>query len=472
MQQCKGKGFKLIDKVRRYIESNNMIEKGESVVVGVSGGADSMCLLCVLIELGIKVYVVHINHMLRGKDAENDMAYVENFCKSRGIRCYSFSYDVDKIAKENRLSCEEAGRKVRYEAFYKVMEETGSSRIAVAHNACDNAETILHNLFRGTGMKGLAGIPAKRSEIIRPLLCADREEIVAYLEKNGIEYRNDYTNFQDIYTRNKIRNNVLSYAKENINNNVVEHISLAGKIMGDADDFIEKEGEKAYETIAIVSEGSVEIPNDKFSQLHIVIKQYIIRRALEKISLSLKDITYTNICDIEKLFEKGVGKSINLPYGVNARKTYDSVIIEGDKEKNSDGGELWIEIDGPGEYHIDGRKDVLVISGVEKKEWELMEDKYEEKTYTKWLDCDILGRKLVLRTRKTGDYIVVDSRGSRKKIKDLFIDLKIPKDERDKILLLADGKEVLWIIGYRINYNCRVTDSTGKIVKIEYKKEI
>lgn len=459
----------MLDKVKRYIKFNNMLEDGDSVVVGVSGGADSMCLLSVLIELGFDVKVVHINHMIRGEDADEDMRYVEKFCEDKGIKCFSFSYDVESIAKEKKLSCEEAGRWLRYETFYKVMKENACEKIAVAHNAGDNAETILHNLFRGTGIKGLVGILPNRDQIVRPLLCVTREEIEAYLESKNITYRIDATNFENIYTRNKIRNTVLSYAKDNINKNVVEHITNAGQMIKEIDDFVSKEGDKAYEEFASLKDGKVYIRIEGFMDLHPVIKKYIIRKGILSVTESLKDITFTHIANVLELFSSTVSKSVNLPYELVARRTYEEVVLEKlVKCQSCNENNTYVEIDSYGEFSVGLKGEKLLVTKCSLEEWEGLENKYEEKIYTKWLDCDILDRNLVIRTRRTGDYIVVDDKGSRKKIKTLFIDLKIPKEQRDEVLLLADGNEIVWIIGHRINYNFRITKDTKEIIRLEY----
>jgi len=464
----------LLDKVKEYMKLNNMLEPGDAVVVGVSGGADSMCLLSVLLELGIKVYVVHINHMLRGNAADDDMHYVESFCQNRGIKCYTFSYDVEKLAEEKRISCEEAGRMVRYEAFDKVLQETGSSRIAVAHNAGDNAETILHNLFRGTGIKGLGGIVPVRGRIIRPLLCVERSEIEEYLKERKLEFRLDATNAEDIYTRNRIRNTVLTYVKENINVNAVRHINMTGQMLEEIDEFVTFEGDKRYKECVTDREEGLYIVSAIFDTLHPVMKKYIIRKSIGSITGSLKDITFTHIANVLDLFSNDVGKSVNLPYGIVAKRSYEGVVL-GQNMKNSDkmtqdAAFTSIEIRNFGEFLVGESGEKLVVSPFSKKQWDELKNKYEEKIYTKWLDCDILKRNLVIRTRRKGDFIIVDNNGSRKKIKDLFIDLKIPKEQRDKVLLLADGNEIVWIIGHRINYNFRVIEDTKEITRLEYLK--
>ncbi len=345
-----------------------MIDIGETVVVGVSGGADSMCLLSVLLELGVKVYVVHINHMLRGIDADNDMEYVESFCASKGIKCFTFSYDVEAKAKIDKISCEEAGRNVRYEAFHKVMEETGSHKIAVAHNAGDNAETILHNLFRGTGVKGMVGIPPKRDEIIRPLLCVSRLEIEEYLKSKNIKYCNDVTNSQDVYTRNKIRNTIIPYVTENINANAVNHINMTGELLGEISEYIESESERIYEDIAECEEEKIKIDADKFIVQHKVIQRYIVKKAINNVANSLKDITYIHIDSVLSLFENEVGKEVHLPYSINAKKSYDKVeVYKTTKKSEQYFPKTVVEIRNFGEFLLDENGKKLIVSQFSKK---------------------------------------------------------------------------------------------------------
>ena len=228
----------MIRKIKAYMEQYNMLAKGDRIVIGVSGGADSICLLHVLKQLRVDtelfLMVVHINHGIRGEEADRDERFVKDFCRTEGVEYRSLTADVTGIAKVEGLSEEEAGRKVRYEAFFEVCEELRCNKIAIAHNRNDIAETVLFNLFRGSGIRGLSGIepyrviPLSSREValIRPLLGVERAEIEEYLHQEGIPYMIDSTNLGEDYSRNKIRNRILTYATQEINqqcvNNIVE----------------------------------------------------------------------------------------------------------------------------------------------------------------------------------------------------------------------------------------------------------
>lgn len=216
-------------KVRKYVQDQHMIEKTDRVLAGVSGGADSICLLFVLLELqkelGFELRAVHVNHQIRGKDADSDQEYVETVCKEQGIDLVVYKEDVPKYAEKHKLTEEEAGREVRRFAFLRQMELWGGTKIALAHHRNDNVETLIFHLCRGTGLAGLAGIAPADGPWIHPLLCVDRKEIESYLEKRGISYCTDETNLDIRYTRNRIRQKILPYLEQYINRESVQHMA-------------------------------------------------------------------------------------------------------------------------------------------------------------------------------------------------------------------------------------------------------
>ncbi len=476
----------MLKKVYDYIKHNNMLERQQTIVLGVSGGADSMSLLSILLDLRkeyeLNLVVVHINHGLRGEEANQDMNYVENFCRDKNIEFRKKIYDIGRIAKENHISTEEAGRIKRYEAFYEVLCEYenvlgNKGKIAVAHNMDDSSETVLFNLFRGTGLKGLTGIPPARDNIIRPLLCVSRKEIEEYLAAKCIEYRTDKTNFEDEYTRNKIRLNLLPYIEENINIRAKEHIQKSANMLSEIDDYLDEQGKKAYEKVITKSKDeSITINEKPYIEYHKVIRRLIVRNAVNDVAGRLKDITLIHIEDIMNLMNRQVGKSINLPYNIKAVRTYEGIrvastqVIEDSFNISIDIGTVLQEFmsnDDISETKINiTAKDKIVIykSSIEEAD-------FTENLYTKWLDYDILSGSLLIRSRKQSDYMVIDSLGNRKKIKDMLINLKVPSEKRDNILMLAKDSEVFWIIGYRISESCKVGQQTKNIVKIEYISE-
>lgn len=462
------------NKVLNFIKENKMIKAGETVVIGVSGGADSVCLLHMMLKhketLDIKLLVVHVHHGIRGETADRDARFVEELCNKNNIPFFLYKYHIPTFAKENGMSTEEAGRYARYEAFDKCLKENGveiMGKIAVAHNKDDLAETVLLNLFRGSGIKGLKGIAPVRDRVIRPILCLDRSEIEKYLQENNLEYITDESNFTEDYTRNKIRLNILPQIKSEINEKAVAHIENTAANLALIDDYMESQCELEYDRL-VVSKGEGLYIKEEFVKLHKAMQGQLIKNCLYVVAKKRKDISTVHINSVVDLFNMEVGKCVNLPYNIVAKREYVgvSIYIQCAEKTHKCDDTYTLDIQDVGEYVFD--------NGTVKGAFSIHKDIYNdcifmEKIYTKWIQCDIMKVNLQLRTRRPGDYIVVDGKGSKKKLKDYFIDLKIPRDERDHILLLANGNEIVWIIGYRLNWNYRVTDELQNIYKLEAK---
>ena len=463
------------NKVLNYIKENKMIKAGETVVVGVSGGADSVCLLHMLSRnrelLDIKLLAVHIHHGIRGESADRDAAFVEEMCGREDIPFFLYQYNIPALAKEKGMSEEEAGRFARYEAFSKCLSENGvdsCGKIAVAHNKDDLAETMLFNLFRGAGVKGLKGITAVRDNVIRPVLCLERREIEEYIRRNDLKYIIDETNLTEDYTRNKIRLNIMPQIKEAINNQVVAHMEATAANLSQIDDYMESQCEKEMTRIVRAKSEGLFIDEEGLKELHKAMQSYLVKKCIYQVAGKAKDISSVHINSVIDLFFMTVGKRVNLPYDIIAVKEYDGVYISTLKEDNSNerNETLVVNIDAAGEYTFtDGKIEASVV--VEEDAYN--ESIFNENKYTKWIQCDIMKVNLQLRTRRQGDYIIVDEKGSKKKLKDFFIDIKIPREKRDDILLVANGSEIVWIIGYRLNYRYRVQDEQAKVYRLETK---
>lgn len=470
------------NKVLNYIRENKMLVAGESVVIGVSGGADSMCLLHIMESIGrelkLKLMVVHIHHGIREKTADRDAAFVKEYCENKGIVCYVKRADVPALSKEWGMSEEEAGRKVRYDAFNEALNTLGGGKIAVAHNADDSAETVLLNLFRGSGIKGMAGILPVRGAVIRPVLCLTRKEIEEYNDLNNVKYVHDETNFVAEYTRNKLRLNIMPAIKESINKRASEHINMTGQNLAQIDDYMESQCDRAFGDIVTEykEENRLYIDGRGFMELHAAMQTQLAKRCLYIVAGRAKDITYKHISKVRELFELEVGRSINLPYGMVAVKEYEGVTIcmkadsKGQKapEDKAVAEEYAVASDNAGVYYVDIAEKKAVLK-VESSQFD--ERIFMENQYTKWINCDTIDGNLLLRTRRDGDYIVVDHKGSRKKLKDFFIDRKIPREERNQIWLLAKGSEIIWIVGYRLSAAYKVSNDTKKIVRFEWLED-
>lgn len=463
------------NKVLKYIKENKMIKTGEAVVAGVSGGADSMCLLHILAdirkELNIKLAAVHIHHGVRGDTADRDARFVEEYCKKEDIQFYLYKRDVPTLAKKWGMSCEEAGRKVRYDAFSQVVELMGGQgKIAVAHNADDLAETVLLNLFRGTGIKGLAGIQPVRGNIIRPILCLTRKEVEEYDSSNNLDYVTDETNLTDEYTRNKIRLDILPAIRAGVNERVAEHINNTALSLALIDDYMEKEADRLFENIVIKRAGGIFIKESEFKRLHMAMKWQVAKKCLYDLSGKMKDITRNHMEGLVNVFDMQVGKRVNLPYGMTAIREYEGVLLtdryKSSEEKKSDKPIVYIKEPGQYIYEDSGIRKKIIV-----KKDEYNDAIFSENNCTKWVDCDIIGSDLQFRTRRPGDYIIVDDSGSKKKLKDFLIDRKIPRKERDKILLVANGSEIIWIIGVRLSSAYKVRENTKNILRLEIMME-
>jgi len=326
-------------KVRDYINENHMISPGDWVVVGVSGGADSVCLLLLLWqlqkEIPFYVSVVHINHGIRGEDAQLDSDYVRKLCAGFGYDFTLETVDVPELAAKKHVSEEEAGREARYLAFNKKVKQIheygkdiSQIKIAVAHHQDDQAETVLFRLARGTGLSGLCGIRPINGHIIRPMLALTKQEIYDILKENDLSFRVDATNMEDSYARNRIRNKVLPYLEENICHNAGAHIAETAAMLAEAETYISKEAGKKLLTCVIRDDNGYRysIQKELFLQEDIILQKYMILKIFHELTEGRKDITQVHVQDVLNLFQKQVGRKIDLPYDLCARVCYGKVI--------------------------------------------------------------------------------------------------------------------------------------------------
>ena len=305
------------EKVLETIKKYNLISKNDKIVVAVSGGPDSMCLLHILLSLrkeyNLELNVAHVNHMIR-ENAILDEEYVKDFCKNNNIQCFVKKADVLQVSKENKIGTEEAGRKVRYEFFNEVLKKTSSNKIAIAHNKNDKVETILLNLIRGTGTYGLIGIEPKNGVYIRPLLEIEREEIEKYCEDENIKPRIDESNFENIYNRNKIRNVVIPYVKKEFNPNIINTISRLSDIVKDEENFLDNFVSEEYKKIVIEEkEDFIKLNRKEFNKLEIVIRKRLVFYIINKLIGNTMGIENIHVEDIIKLCANNIGNKYLVP---------------------------------------------------------------------------------------------------------------------------------------------------------------
>ncbi len=469
----------VLEKVRTYIKEYHMLENTESVIVGLSGGADSVCLIHLLWrlkeEFGIHLYAVHVNHGIRGEEAARDARFVRELCGRLEIPVEEFEYHVPEYAATHHLSEEEAGRELRYQSFRKVAKSQHNKvRIAVAHNAGDNAETFLHNLCRGSSLEGLAGIKPVNGDIIRPVLCLSRTEIETYLGEQKMEYITDSTNLSNDYTRNKIRNVIMPYLTEEINRHTETHISHAISDISEANEYLGSEISKQYEKLVMRREETLKLSASNLKGLPAILARGVIRLAISEISGKLKDITRTHIEDVLRLTDSQSGKWIELPYQITVKVEY-GYLIFGKKSGTEDAQEIrpfrLTELQNACrakflDYEICTRK-----IDIKKGSYTQYLENLTKNLYTKAFDYDKIEKSVLVRTRKTGDYLTVNSEMGTKKLNRFLIDEKVSGDERDKIPLVADGSHIMWVVGYRMSEYYKISENTTHILEITICKK-
>ncbi len=451
----------MLDKIRNYINKNNMIKQDEKIIVGVSGGADSVCLLFILCQLyGVDNIVgVHINHMLRGDDANKDEEYVVSLCGKLGIEIITFRKDILDMANSLGISTEEAGRKYRYECFNIVAADKDCEKIAVAHHKNDLAETVIFNMIRGSGLQGVAGIPSARGNIIRPLLDVSREEIENYLIEQNISYRIDETNNENDYTRNKIRNIILPQMID-INSSAIEHINQFADTAKEYIEYVDDIINSIYSDIVTIKEGRYYVDINKINEHPELIKKKVLYRVIVSIANKAKDITNAHVISVMELLDNEVGKQVNLAYGIVGKRQYTDVVLYIKREEVSLAD---IVLDEEITEYCNGDVRIKVRKFEYSSDYEI-----PKKQYTKAFDCDKIKFNLHFRSFKDEDYIIINNSGNRKKINRLFIDNKIPAIERENTLVIADGDSVLWALGIRASEGYKIDETTRTVIEIEY----
>ena len=441
------------NKLNLYIKENGLLKKGDRVLVALSGGSDSVCLLKALCnlqkEFDISLVAAHVNHMIRGDEADRDEEFVKNLCRQSDIELEVLKKDVPYIARAEKKSLELAAREVRYAFFENLCNIKSIDKIATAHNKNDNAETIVMNFMRGSGLTGLGGIDCTRGNIIRPLLCMDKEEILSYLSENNSEYITDSTNLVCDYTRNRVRLEMIEYIKEHFNPNFINTIANSADIIREEDEYLDIEAEKLKSEYIKIQNGQVFVEFEKLKGLHRALRWRIIRKAVAIALGGISDIGFDAVKRIDNLKN---GKT-DVGFGMQAHLSYGRLCFETDRFE-----EYEYEISCPGKVVIAECGGEIECSIIKKEEIK------KEKNCV-YFDYDKLN-ELKIRNRRDGDIIKTDA--GRKKLKKLFTDEKIPVFVRNRMPLIVSGENVLWVCGVRRCDEFKVMPDTDRVIKIKY----
>nr|WP_315019959.1 tRNA lysidine(34) synthetase TilS [uncultured Aminipila sp.] len=521
------------NKIRKTILDKNLIEKNEHIIIGLSGGPDSVCLFNALMnlsdELQFTISAVHVNHKFRPGAAEEDQAYVEELCRQRDIQCHSFVYDCNSIAEEKGMSSEEAGRFVRYQSFYEVAKQlidnkrykSTQIKIAVAQNVNDQAETLLMRIIRGTGTDGLAGIEYSRegdygTTIIRPLLDVSRKDIETYCQENDLRPRIDHTNSQPIYTRNKVRLNLIPQLEKEFNVNVIEGLNRLSRIAKDDKDYFDMQVQEAMEQAAVVVNDKAEtlqgdISGISFSlvqlkEMHPAIRHRVVKRAFETIGLD-QGITTAHLESADKIIDgNNDSASADFPKGYGVAVSYGEVrffkndpvtlgyvsntelksklmirIVKNEgnlKDISKNGTKRFAALDLSKLLEKLWSKDTPYLEYIENQDINEKNKDFQQQL------IDEIQVMLQIRTRRQGDWMVPLGMSGTKKLQDMFVDEKVYKECRDQVPMVCIGDEVIWIIGDdvsgyktgmkrgRISENYKLDNDTKDIVLLEYLEKL
>lgn len=459
--------------MKEYIAQTQMIDKSDSVLAAVSGGADSMCMLSLLIEYSkeknLKLGVININHGFR-PEASIEADYIKEYCMEKQIPFFLKEIKPGECAKS-----EESAREYRYKLIAQTAKENGYTRIALAHNANDRAETLMFNIYRGTGLRGLASIRPLRDQYIRPLLGIKREDIENYLSEKNIKYYTDSTNLEDSYDRNKIRHHIIPTACT-INSRSIEHMNELSDYMDRLNLFIQKTVSEKYDLLVKENKEGYSIGIEELNSLDELIASELLRYVLTSITPKLKDITSEHINDILMLSRKEDNGRVDLPYNIRVFKEYEVLFISNKTDENGSLEEVPInisEIKDSGKilekFYLDKKINVRVfarrdISGD-------LKEHIPTNKYTKWFDYDKITSSVCIRKREEKDFLYIDLSGHRKTVSRYMIEAKIPERLREEIPVIAMGDEILWIPGYRESYAYRIDDNTQYILEMDLEEQ-
>ena len=455
----------MLEKIKAYCEKNSVLAYGDNIVIACSGGADSLALVDILLQLKaeykLTLVVAHLDHMLRGQAAVHDANFVKEFCLAKGIECYLQQTNVNAYAKQYGLSCEEAARIVRYEFLRKVAKTLGGAKIATGHHKDDQAETVLLHLFRGAGSAGIAGIRPVNRDIIRPLLSVTRREIEMYCERNALSPRIDQTNFEECYTRNRIRLSLLPQIRADFNPSITEALCKTAELVGDEHDYIRECAQKCYEDIVRHSrEGSI-VRKKEFLQLHPALRRELLRKIMLKQQGNLNGITFQHVEKMIELASRGqIGAVFILPSEIMMKVSYNTLVFG--LNKNESQTESIVE---SAEIILGGETRNFFFNITVKAR---LFDAYPEKIAdcSAVFDADAIHFPLLVRARIPGDKFKPLGMKGSKKLKEYFIDEKIERAERDKIPLICDQEGILWIVGHRLSELGRVTKITKRFLQL------
>ncbi|MCD4817873.1 MAG: tRNA lysidine(34) synthetase TilS [Candidatus Cloacimonetes bacterium] len=454
--------FNFIEEVESFCKEHNLFKKGDKILIGFSGGADSTALLLAFSYLRTKYHlsllVAHVNYNLRGEDSIADENFVKEICFAHNI-----SLVIKNVKLENLSNMENTAREIRMDYFSTLTELYKVNRIALGHNKEDQAETILFRLIRGAVFNGLKGILPKNRKIIHPLLGVNRFKIVDFLKSENSSWQTDKSNLNNDYSRNKIRNHIIPWIEEHLNSKVVEKLYNTSVIFRETDSILNDLAKrKLFKSILRKHKDGIKLSLIEILKTRSVLRFYIFRDVYRQICGTEKDFYQTQFIEIESILKTSGSKQIMLPHNIIVIKEYDSLIFI------KKGSLISVDIDYKREltsirsrfsfenYRINMKK--IKKLPTKRHQFENKEEAF--------LDLDKIKFPFTLRHRKDGDKFIPLGMNHSKKLKDFFIDEKVPKFERDNVIIFTDNEKIIWVGGMRIDNRVAISNKTKNILKI------
>lgn len=467
------------------IDEEHLFRRDDRVVVAVSGGPDSMALLHALhglnaeADFSLTLHIAHLNHQLRGSDSDDDAAFVQAAADGFAIGCTITQRDISAVAGEQGKSIEEAARQERYHFLERVCIQVGANVVAVGHQADDNAETILHRIVRGTGLRGLAGIPWQRAispmsdaRIVRPLLDVTRKRILEYLANQGIAYHEDRTNASNEPMRNRIRNVILPLLQAEVNPQVRDALLRLGEQARWLEEYLRETAHRTFETLIISrTDQALTLNAASLARRNRIIQTELIRQAVESFEVGQQDFGFAHIkAVLDLVADPGSGKQVSLPAGMSVTKLYDRLVfsLPTDEPRETIASEIAVHV--PGTTHLPVRQmeltcEVGPITPNESDRWRRKTHRDEE-----WADYEAVRLPLVVRGRRSGDRFWPLGAPGSKKISEFLIDSKVEPAERKKVAVLCDQLGPIWIVGHRLDERVKLRPHTRKVLRMRARR--
>ena len=463
----------LPERVLKFARERKLFEKGEKVVVAVSGGPDSVALLDILYrlrgDLDISLLVAHLNHKIRPGEAEEDARFVKGLAEGYGLPFVYGEEDVPRLASEEGMSIEEAAREARYNFLRRVAEEQGAAKVALGHNRDDVVETVLLNIIRGTGPDGLAGMsPVREGIFVRPLLCCSREEIERYCQERGLSWRLDSSNLDTAYTRNRIRHVLLPLLEREFSPRIRERLLRLAELAGLDSEALNEAARRMVLSAASVAEGKVALPLALIESAPEHLKGRIVRQAYLLTMGTLRDLDHVHVKAVLSLLRSPPGSQVCLP-GAVARRSYNFLTIERGGRGLPEPTPFEVQIPIPGEAEIPeaGARIEAVLTSRKG----IPEPPKSPDPFVAFFDASLVEPPLVARSFRPGDRIRVHGLGGTKKVHDVFVDEKVPRERRKRLPLICDrgGERVLWIPGVARSEHALVAPETSEVLILRVK---